>query len=114
MPNELLAACLARADVIVLPYRSATQSGIIQAAFGQGKPVITTNVGGLGEVVTHGQTGLVVPPDNPTALAAAIDRFFAEGLGAGMMERIGQENGRFSWQHLVGQIYSLANHTTNL
>ncbi|MCA9959240.1 MAG: glycosyltransferase [Anaerolineales bacterium] len=104
LPNELLAACLARANVIVLPYRSATQSGIIQAAFGQGKPVITTNVGGLGEVVTHEQTGLVVPPDNPTALAAAIDRFFAEGLGAGMMERIGQENGRFSWQHLVEQL----------
>lgn len=108
LPNELLAACIARAAVVVLPYRSATQSGIIQVAFGQGKPVITTNVGGLAEVVTHEQTGLVVPPDDPTALAAAINRFFAEELGPGMAARIGEENGRFSWQRLIKQLNALS------
>lgn len=113
LPNEILTTCINRADVVVLPYRSATQSGIIQVAFGQGKPVITTQVGGLGEVVTHEQTGLVVPPEDPAALAAAIRRFFAEGLGPVFTERIAVENGRFSWQHLINQLDVLSGYTIN-
>jgi glycosyltransferase involved in cell wall biosynthesis len=108
LPDELLAACLRRADVVVLPYRSATQSAVVQTAFGQGKPVITTNVGGLAEVVAHERTGLVVPPEDPAALAAAIERFFAEEMGVWMGENVVGENGRFSWQTLVTQLESLA------
>lgn len=108
LPNETLAACIQRADLVVLPYRSATQSGIIQLAFGQGKPVITTNVGGLPEVVHHEEMGLVVPPEDPVALAAAIERFFAAGLGPAMSEKIAQENGRFAWEHLVRQLAELS------
>lgn len=76
LPDELLAACIDRSDVVVLPYKSATQSAIIQTAFGRGKPVITTNVGGLGEVVENGRTGLVVPPEDPISLAKAIVNYF--------------------------------------
>ncbi|MCA9969062.1 MAG: glycosyltransferase [Anaerolineales bacterium] len=108
LPNETLAAAMRRAAVVVLPYRSATQSGIIQLAFGLGRPVITTDVGGLAEVVTHAQTGLVVPPEDPAALAAAIERFFAEDLGPCFAAAIARENGRFSWQHLVTQLEALA------
>jgi glycosyltransferase involved in cell wall biosynthesis len=104
LPNELLAACLKRADVIVLPYRSATQSGIIQAAFGQTKPVITTDVGGLAEAVTHGETGLVVPPDDPTALAAAIEQFFTEQMAVRLSANIAAEMDRFSWRALVARL----------
>jgi len=107
LPDEVLAACMKRADVVVLPYRSATQSAVVQVAFGHGKPVITTNVGGLGEVVTQGQTGLVVPPEDPAALAAAIERFFAEEMGPKMVEKIEAENGRFGWEKLVGQFENL-------
>lgn len=107
LPNETLAACLARADVVVLPYRSATQSGVIQLAFGQGKPVITTNVGGLAEVVDHERTGLVVPPEDPAALAAAIERFFAEAMGVWMGENVVGGNGRFGWETLILQLESL-------
>ncbi len=78
LPDELLAACIDRADVVVLPYKSATQSAIIQTAFGRGKPVITTNVGGLGEVVENGRTGLVVPAENSAKLACAIDNYFKD------------------------------------
>ena len=81
LPNEMLAACLDKAAVVVLPYRSATQSGVIQLAFGREKPVITTNVGGLAEVVSDGQTGLVVPPEDPAALAAAVQPFFCQPHG---------------------------------
>ncbi|MCA9935456.1 MAG: glycosyltransferase [Ardenticatenaceae bacterium] len=109
LPDEALAACIQRADVVALPYRSATQSGIIQAAFGQGKPVITTAVGGLAEVVEHEETGLVVPPENAAALAAAIERFFAENLGPTFAQKIVEGNGRFSWQQLIITLQQLAN-----
>jgi glycosyltransferase involved in cell wall biosynthesis len=104
LPNELLAACLNQADLVVLPYRSATQSGIVQAAFGHNKPVITTNVGGLPEVVAHEQTGLLVPPGDAPALAEAIERFFREGLGSRFAANIAVGNDRFSWHHLIREL----------
>ncbi len=107
LTNEELSACIAQAEVVVLPYRSATQSAVIQAAFGQETPVITTNVGGLAEVVDDGRTGLVVPPENPTLLAKAINDFFTEELGPQMKDQIRAESDRFSWQHLINALLSL-------
>ncbi|MFZ0547313.1 MAG: glycosyltransferase [Candidatus Promineifilaceae bacterium] len=107
LTNEELSACIAQADVVVLPYRSATQSAVIQAAFGQNTPVITTNVGGLPEVVDDGRTGLIVPPENPPLLAQAINRFFAEALGPEMSRQIAEQSGRFSWQRLVDALLTL-------
>lgn len=107
LPNEVLASCLQRADVVVLPYRHATQSAIIQLAFGQRKPVITTDVGGLSEVVEDGGTGLIVPPEDPEALAAAINRFFREELGPELARNIGFAEERFSWAALVDTLLKL-------
>ncbi len=106
LPDEWLAACIDRADVIVLPYRAATQSGIVQMAFGRGKPVITTDVGGLAEVVHHGRTGLVVPPENPSLLAQSILDYFAQGGAAVFAPHI-QADARFSWDVLLKQIVNL-------
>lgn len=100
IPDEQLAACIDRCDVVVLPYRSATQSAVIQLAFGRGKPVITTDVGGLGEVVGHGRSGLIVPPENPQALAMAIEHYFGDNLQSVLEAQIGRENGRFAWNRL--------------
>lgn len=100
LPDELLAACIDRANVVVLPYRSATQSAVVQTAFGRGKPVITTDVGGLAEVVENGRTGLVVPPENPPALAEAVDRYFLQDLERVFSKNVGEGNGRFSWDTL--------------
>ncbi|WP_420645552.1 glycosyltransferase family 4 protein [Candidatus Leptofilum sp.] len=108
LPDELLAACIDRANVVVLPYRSATQSAVVQMAFGRGKPVITTNVGGLAEAVEDGRTGLVVPPEDPPALAAAIERYFAEGLEDLFSENMLGGNGRFGWNTLLQNIQSLS------
>jgi glycosyltransferase involved in cell wall biosynthesis len=101
LPDELLAACIDRANVVVLPYRSATQSAVVQTAFGRGKPVITTNVGGLAEVVENGRTGLVVPPENPSALAEAIAGYFVHELEWVFRKNIVEINDHFSWTHLV-------------
>lgn len=105
VPDELLSACIDRANVVVLPYRSASQSAVVQLAFGRGKPVLTSHVGGLAEAVADGRTGLVVPPENPQALAEAIDHYFAQGLESVFSKNICEENGRFSWSNLIHQLY---------
>jgi glycosyltransferase involved in cell wall biosynthesis len=74
--NEEVASFYESCDVVVLPYREATQSGILNIAYGCLKPVIVTRVGGLTEFVDDEKTGLIVPPESPDALADAIVRFF--------------------------------------
>jgi glycosyltransferase involved in cell wall biosynthesis len=63
-----------RADVVVLPYVEASQSGVIALAYTFMKPVVATAVGGLPEMVDHGRTGYIVPPRDEHAIAAAIVR----------------------------------------
>ena len=57
IPDDEVEKFFAACDLVVLPYESATQSGIVQIAYGFRKPVIVTNVGGLPEVVEDGKTG---------------------------------------------------------
>ncbi len=63
------------ADAVVLPYRSATQSGVVQLAYGYGLPVIVTPVGALPEMVRSGQTGWVAGDASPEGLADAVGEF---------------------------------------
>jgi len=106
--NEEVAAYVAAADVVALPYRSATGSGIAQVAFGGGTPVIATRSGGLEDVVEDGKTGLLVPPSDPAALARAVERFFDEGLGPTLRDGVARGQGRFTWEAMVQAIESLA------
>ncbi|MCD4830053.1 MAG: glycosyltransferase [Candidatus Cloacimonetes bacterium] len=99
IPNEQTAAYFAAADVVVLPYRTATQSGITQLAFSCGKPVIASCVGGLPEIIDEGRTGYLVPPEDPDALAAAIVRFFREADD--MVPAVRQANQRFGWEPFI-------------
>jgi len=77
VPDESVADYFGAADVVVLPYVSATQSGITQIAFAFGLPVISTNVGGLPEVVREGETGYIVRPEDERDLTAAVVRYFS-------------------------------------
>ena len=95
------------ADVVVLPYRSATQSGVTHVAYALGVPVITTDVGGLAETVLPGRTGLVVPPENPAALADAIVEYFERGLGPAMRAGVAELARAHSWQALADETVSL-------
>jgi len=102
--DEELASYFRAADVAVLPYLSATQSGVAQLAFGFGLPVIASNVGGLPDVIIEGETGLLVPPGDAPALAEAVIRFFRSGLGPSMRTNIIANQARFSWERMVASI----------
>lgn len=93
------------ADVVVLPYIKASQSGVLLTAYATGRPVVVTDTGGLTETVHHGSSGFVVPPKNTEALADAI---LAIVTDAELKKRMGAEALRlatttYSWRH-IGQL----------
>jgi glycosyltransferase involved in cell wall biosynthesis len=100
-PDDEVEALFKAADVVVLPYRSATQSGVTHVAFALGVPVIISDVGGLAETVRDGETGLVTPPEDPAALAAALTRYFARGLGAALRGNVERLRQAHSWDALA-------------
>lgn len=106
--NEEVEKYFAACDLVVLPYRSATQSGIVQVAYGFNKPVIVTAVGGLPDVVKDGVTGYVVPPNDPDALSLAITRFFDEKKAGEMGRQIAVEKDRFSWERCKESVLGVA------
>ena len=81
LPEAERALWFAAADAIVCPYRRATGSGIAADALAYGRPVIGTAVEGLADVVEDGHSGLLVPPGDAPALAAAMALFVRRGLG---------------------------------
>ncbi|MDR1376545.1 MAG: glycosyltransferase [Synergistaceae bacterium] len=107
VPNDEVEKYFAACDLVVLPYDSATQSGIAQIAYGFEKPVVATDVGGLGEVVIDGKTGCVVPPKDPHSLASAVIKFFTENRGPEFAGHIREESYRYSWSKMVDVIEDL-------
>lgn len=87
-PNEEVPAIFEKADVLVLPYLSATQSGVARIALSNGLPVIASNTGGLSEVVIDGVNGLLFPPGDSDALADRLVTYFTENLGTAFAKQI--------------------------
>ena len=108
IPDREVGKYFAASDVVVLPYVSATQSGIVQIAFGFEKPVIVTDVGGLPDVVVNGKTGYVVEAQNPLRLAEAVVDFYKKGMEQIFIEGIKEEEYRFSWDRMVDVVEKLA------
>jgi glycosyltransferase involved in cell wall biosynthesis len=106
--NEEVEKYFKAADLVVLPYRAATQSGVVQTAFCFEKPVVVTSVGGLPDVVKDGETGYLVPPDDPSALGNAIERFFVEDAAGRLAAGIRADRDRFSWRRCVRTLLSLS------
>lgn len=97
IPNEQVALWFRAADIVVLPYRSATQSGVVPIAYRCNRPVIVTNVGGLPDAVLDGQSGYLIEPENPSQLADTIRRFFSEKDNPDLSHGIKQMRDRLSW-----------------
>lgn len=107
IPNESVHKYFSAADVVVQPYISATQSAIAQIAYFFSSPIIATNVGALPEVVIHGKSGLIVPPNDPQALADAILKFYNENLESQLMAGANEERKKYTWDAMVDAIEQL-------
>ena len=105
IPDAEIATYFAAADVVLAPYRTEAQSGVALTAFHFGRPVIATRVGGLPEVIEDGINGLLVPPEDPAALAAAVNRFFTSCDRPAMEEAARQTARQCSWKD-YGALFS--------
>ncbi len=100
-------AFFSAAEVCVLPYKSATQSGIVQIAFNFNLPVIATDVGGLSEMIEENQTGLILRSQEPQALAQLIAGYFARNLREEFARNIAQRRHSYSWAGFAEAILEL-------
>ena len=100
IPAEQVKVYFSAADLVVQPYRTATQSGISQIAYHFNKPMVVTNVGGLPEIVKNGVAGYVVEV-TPEAIAGAVRSFFETQDREKMEKAVEEEKGRFGWGELV-------------
>jgi D-inositol-3-phosphate glycosyltransferase len=91
------------ADLVVQPYKSATQSGVTQIAYQFDKPMLVTDVGGLKETVANNKCGYVVQPD-PKEIAEAIFDYFSNGRKAVFTECVRKEKEKFSWDKMTDAI----------
>lgn len=104
VPNEDVPGYFLAADLVMVPYLSATQSGVIQIAYGFLKPVVATTVGGIPEVVVDGSTGYLVPPGDPPAMARAVCDYFESGRREAFRLAIDRENEKYSWDRMIETI----------
>ena len=106
IPDNRVLNYFCAADLVVQPYKSATQSGVTQIAYHFNKPMIITNVGGLAEFVPHEKAGYVVNPD-PVEIAEAIVRYYRENKETEFSANAAIEKKKYSWAAMVGAIDEL-------
>ena len=106
VPNEDVPDYFAACDLVMVPYLTATQSGIVQMAFGFDRPVVASRVGGLPEAVKDGETGYLVPPGDPAAIAEAVTDFFRNERAGAMTAAIRRDRACFSWDRMVETVES--------
>ncbi len=106
IPNDELPALFTAADVVVLPYRQATQSAVAALAMAYGRPVVATDAGGLAELVEDGVTGRIVPARRPDLLAAAVDEVVRDDRD--WAAAIAPARRRFSWERYAGVLRDAA------
>ena len=94
------------ADLIVQPYKSATQSGVTQVAFHFEKPMLVTNVGGLGEIVHDRKMGYAVAPQ-ADAIAEAIADYYTHDRQADYTEYLILQKENYSWEKLADTFYTI-------
>jgi glycosyltransferase involved in cell wall biosynthesis len=107
VPNNKVSCFFSAADAVVLPYRQGTQSGVTQLSFHFRKPVIVTNVGGIGEVVRHGKTGFITEP-KIKSIADTIMKFYDEFPNIAFEENILKENANYDWKSFTQSIFETA------
>lgn len=104
--EDEVALFFSAADLVVQPYRSATQSGVTQIAYHFEKPMLVTDVGGLSEIVADGKCGYVVAPE-PDPVAEAILDYFDNNRCIEYEEEVKREKERFSWDRITSAIRAI-------
>jgi glycosyltransferase involved in cell wall biosynthesis len=107
IPDNEVSEYFSATDVVALPYRTATQSGIIQIAYNFDRPIIVSDVGGLAEIVPNGKTGYVVKPDS-NEFAKAIIKYFKENKFEEFSKNIKIHKQLFSWEKFIDKLMELA------
>jgi glycosyltransferase involved in cell wall biosynthesis len=107
IPNEQVANYFSAADMVIQPYKNATQSGVSQVAYHFGRPMLVTDVGGLAELIPNGVVGYVVPPTAP-AIADALVDFYANNREVTLAAGVRQEARKFSWEVMVAALKEVA------
>ena len=108
IPDSMVADYFCAADLVVQPYKSATQSGVTQIAYHFNKPVITTNVGGLAEIIPDGKVGYVVEPDEKE-ISSSILKFYNEKKEEEFSANAAIEKLKYSWGKMLETIDQIAN-----
>lgn len=106
IPNDELRRYFGAADCVVLPYRTATQSGITQTAYHFERGMVATRVGGLPEFVEDGKTGIICEPD-PAAIATALVKYFEPGI-PDLHENLLAAKARYSWPVFIEKLLAFA------
>jgi len=106
MPNERVRYFFSASDCVVLPYNSATQSGITQIAYFYDKPVIATKVGGLSEVILNEKTGYLVEPKNVFQISEAILKFYKDNKEEEFSKNVNEEKKKYMWESFVQEMIS--------
>ncbi|MBK5259612.1 MAG: glycosyltransferase family 4 protein [Thermoanaerobaculia bacterium] len=105
IPDDEIAMWFAAADVVIAPYRTEAQSGVAMTSFYFHRPIIAAAVGGIPEVVRDGVNGYLIAPEDPAALALAVDRFFTEADRAAMELACAESARRNSWSDYAALIH---------
>lgn len=103
VPDSKVRYYFGAADIIVQPYKSATQSGVTQIAYHFEKPMIVTNVGGLAEIVPNGKAGYVVEPDEKEIADAIVD-FFGNNRQNEFKEGLLFEKRKYAWSNMTKSV----------
>ncbi len=107
IPDDEVYLYFCAADMVVQPYKHATQSGVTQICYHFNKPMLVTNVGGLPEIVPDNKVGFVVAPDEQS-VANAILRFYNEEKEQEFVQNIQEEKKKYSWKVMTEKVKQLA------
>lgn len=113
IPNNEVNQYFCASDMVVQPYKQATQSGVTQIGYYFNKPMLVTNVGGLPEIIPHMKVGYVVEP-HPEAIADALVDFFREKRLQEFSGHAESEKQKYRWENLVNAILEVYDETNKI
>ncbi len=108
VPDKDISQYFSCSDVVVLPYKTASQSGVIQIAYNFDVPIVTTDVGGLAEYIDDGSTGILVEPNNPDELSEVLYKNLSNNSFHKLSANIKEYKKKFSWEYFIKGIEELS------